>query len=130
MKKIIKRTSYLLISLAFVFIPFIASAQNKMASTPENLAARLVVWILRLIASILGMVLNIAGDLLNLFLQESSVMVKLPGVVDGWQFVRDVTNMAFIIILLVIAVATIMTVENYHYKKLLPQLLLAIIVVY
>src|SRR3989338_4006877 len=44
------------------------------------------------------------------------------GVQMGWTVVRDVSNMFFIIVLLVIAVATIFKVESYSYRALLPKL--------
>ncbi|MDP3244150.1 MAG: hypothetical protein Q8M83_00645 [bacterium] len=43
-------------------------------------------------------------------------------VVNGWVVVRDIANMFFIIILLIVALATILGQEEYHYKKLLPKL--------
>lgn len=45
----------------------------------------------------------------------------------GWVMVRDVANMFFVVVLLVIAFATILGIENYEWKKLLVKLLLAAI---
>jgi len=42
----------------------------------------------------------------------------------GWPLVRDVCNMFFIVILLVIAFSTIIGYSEFHYKKNLPRLLL------
>ncbi len=42
---------------------------------------------------------------------------------DGWTIVRDMTNMLFILILLIIAFATILRKENYGMKALLPKLI-------
>src|SRR3989338_453871 len=51
------------------------------------------------------------------------------GVQLGWTVVRDVSNMFFIIVLLVIAVATIFKVESYSYRALLPKLLIMAILI-
>jgi hypothetical protein len=51
--------------------------------------------------------------------------VDTPTVVLGWTMVRDVANMFFVVILLVIAFATILGVEQYEWKKTLVKLVLA-----
>jgi hypothetical protein len=50
-------------------------------------------------------------------------------VIRGWQVVRDLSNMFFILILLIIAFATILRVENYSMKRLLPKLLIMAILI-
>lgn len=47
----------------------------------------------------------------------------------GWVMVRDITNMGFVVILLIIAFATILGVEQYEWKKLLPKFFFAAILV-
>jgi hypothetical protein len=47
----------------------------------------------------------------------------------GWVVVRDVSNMAFVIILLVIAFATILGSEAYEWKKLLPKMIMAAVLI-
>lgn len=51
------------------------------------------------------------------------------GVIDGWTVVRDITNTFFIVILLVIAFATILRISSYGYKQLLSRLLIVAILV-
>ena len=58
----------------------------------------------------------------------SDFVNSLP-VVTGWVIVRDIANMFFIIVLLIVAFGTILGQEQYHYKKLLPKLLLLAILV-
>jgi hypothetical protein len=48
---------------------------------------------------------------------------------QGWYLVRDTMNMFFVIILLVIAFATILRVEKYEIKKMLPAVIKAAILV-
>lgn len=47
----------------------------------------------------------------------------------GWVMVRDITNMAFVVILLIIAFGTILGLEQYEWKKLLVKFVLAAILV-
>ena len=56
--------------------------------------------------------------------------VNAPVVQNGWTIVRDVTNMFFILVLLMIAFGTMLGVEKYSYKnKRLSGLLIMAIVV-
>lgn len=58
----------------------------------------------------------------NNFINESSIR-------DAWVIVRDLSNMFFILILLVIAFATILRIESYQWKKLLPKLLIMAVLI-
>src|SRR3989338_1207450 len=51
------------------------------------------------------------------------------GVQLGWTVVRDIANMFFIVVLLVIAVATIFKVESYSYRALMPKLIIMAILI-
>lgn len=50
-------------------------------------------------------------------------------VTDGWKTVRDLVNMFFVLILLVIAFATILKIETYGMKTLLPKLIIAALLI-
>lgn len=69
---------------------------------------------------VVGMLIQVAGY--NSFLQATAV-------ITGWVIVRDLANMFFVLILLVISIATILRVEAYSYKKLLPKLLLMAVLI-
>lgn len=55
--------------------------------------------------------------------------IASPAVAIGWTIVRDVCNMFFILILLIIAFATIFNVEKYSWKHLLPKLLIMAVLI-
>lgn len=55
--------------------------------------------------------------------------INAPVVILGWNMVRDVANMFFIVALLVIAFGTILGIESYEWRKTLPKLLLAALLV-
>jgi len=50
-------------------------------------------------------------------------------VVKGWVMIRDLSNMFFILILLIIAFATILRIESYSWKKNLPKLLIMAVLI-
>lgn len=50
-------------------------------------------------------------------------------IVTGWEFVRDVTNMFFILALIVIGFGTMLRLESYNYKKLLVNLIVMALLV-
>ncbi len=47
----------------------------------------------------------------------------------GWGFVRDIVNMFFAIILAVIAIGTILGMQEYNLRRLLPKLIIAALLV-
>lgn len=53
--------------------------------------------------------------------------LDVPTVMLGWTMVRDVANMFFVVILLVIAFGTILGIEQYQWNKLLVKLILSAI---
>ncbi|HBV58360.1 MAG TPA: hypothetical protein DEB73_03845 [Candidatus Magasanikbacteria bacterium] len=85
-------------------------------------------YLLEAISALIGQILLWAIDLLiqissyNSFLDANVVSV-------GWVLVRDVANMFFILIMLVIAFGTMLKIEAYSWKKLLPRLILTALLV-
>lgn len=55
--------------------------------------------------------------------------IDAPAVKVGWVMVRDVANLFFVVILLVIAFATILGLESYAWKKTLVKLLIAAVLI-
>src|SRR3989338_1289026 len=77
---------------------------------PQLLLLQLELWLLPVIASYNG-------------------FTNVPGVITGWGIMRDVANIFFVLILLVIAFATIMNIEKYGYRSLLKRLIVMAILV-
>ncbi len=48
---------------------------------------------------------------------------------SGWATLRDIANLFFVVILLVIAFATVLNISSYEYQQLLPRFILAIFLV-
>ena len=66
---------------------------------------------------------------LIIYLASYNNFVNSSAVENGWVIIRDVVNMFFIIILLVIAFATIFNVKEYKYQAMLPRLLIMAVVI-
>ncbi|MBU4421612.1 hypothetical protein KKB41_01440, partial [Patescibacteria group bacterium] len=85
-------------------------------------------WVVQQAVGLLG---KLAVQLVYLLVAVASYneFVNSPAVAEGWAVVRDVVNMFFIVILLVIAFATIFNVSDYKYQKMLPRLLIMAVVI-
>lgn len=84
--------------------------------------------ILFLIQWFLGKLIYTAGMLLDGVLGITTFS-KVPAVQHGWTVVRDLCNMLFALILLIIAFATILHLESYGMKQLLWKLVVAAILI-
>ena len=76
----------------------------------------------------LGSILLFVIDLL-IRVSSYNNFIKSNAVKTGWPIVRDVCNMFFIVVLLIIAFSTILKIESYHAKKLLAKLLIMAVLV-
>jgi len=91
------------------------------------------------IGNFIGSILfSFAGSLVEFMLKLNlSVIATDPvtgkminSLVDiGWRITRDIANLGFVLTMIVIAFATIVGSESYGYKKLLPKLIAAAILV-
>lgn len=97
-------------------------------------------------ASFSGVVLGIVGWLVEIWVWLMGQLIALivyvlvavanynnfsgsEAVSTGWVIVRDIANMFFVIIFLLIAFGTMLGVSQYHYSKTLPRLLLMAILI-
>ncbi len=128
-KKVIIFGGILLILFLFA-VPQFAGAQFGFLN-PVNL----VTWAARTIAGILnfflGYVFMLAGWFVDVatqmnrgILADSNALVKV-----GWTISRDIANLGFVLIMIVISVATIVRYKKYAVQKLLPTLIGAAILV-
>jgi hypothetical protein len=92
----------------------------------------LVGWI---IAAVLAIILGCVGLLVYMLILLLIVVASYngfttaPAVVKGWVVVRDIGNMVFIVALLIIAIATILKIETYQWKKALPKLIIMAVLI-
>ncbi|MFA6107036.1 MAG: hypothetical protein WC745_05210 [Patescibacteria group bacterium] len=90
--------------------------------------ALLIGFISLLITSAMGMLSTMLISVL-INIASYSNFTGAPAVITGWVIVRDICNMFFILILLIIAFATILRMENYSIKKMLPKLLIMAVLI-
>lgn len=87
---------------------------------------------------IMSLMLEVMKLLIDLILWMVSALISIakyndfvnsPPVVIGWVLVRDVVNMFFIVVLLLVAFSTIIGYKDFHYKAVLPKLLLMAVLI-
>ena len=71
-----------------------------------------------------GLLVNLMLDLNLSVLDDSNTLVHV-----GWRIVRDIANLGFVLVIIIIAFATILRREQYGIKTLLPKLIAAAILV-
>jgi len=107
-------------TLAFTMMPNTAWAFDVV----KEVIAPLLLSIMQLLGKALVVLIEIL-----IGVAQYNDFINAPAVTTGWEVIRDVCNMLFIIILLVIAFGTIMRLENYKYNKLLSTLIIMAILV-
>lgn len=87
-----------------------------------------LVWIMLQLATLF---IQITIFFLRLFILIAGYndYINAPVVLLGWNMVRDLANMFFIVVLMVIAFGTILGIEQYEWRKSLVKLILAAILV-
>ncbi|MCX6796041.1 MAG: hypothetical protein NTW06_00915, partial [Candidatus Falkowbacteria bacterium] len=81
-----------------------------------------------LITAVVGLLITLIIKILISVAQFNNI-INVDTVSKGWIIVRDLCNMFFILILLVIAFATILRIESYNLKKTLPKLLIMAVLI-
>lgn len=106
------------------FYVFPVSAQNPLANMIAYSLSNILQWLAGMASGILlwlvGMLIQVSGY--NGFINAQIVQV-------GWPLVRDVANMFYILVMLVMAFATMLKIEKYSMKALLPRLIFTAILV-
>lgn len=90
-----------------------------------NALAWIVYWLMEAVATFFG-ITGMLFDWVILYVFDPKIY-NIPAIYNGWTIARDTANLFFIFILLTIAIATILQIERYGAKKLLPNLIIAAI---
>ncbi|MFA6194848.1 MAG: hypothetical protein WC719_03860 [Patescibacteria group bacterium] len=92
-------------------------------------------WAVSVISGILGVFIWALGVILVLVIKGLIIIAQYQDFIGsdavrlGWVIVRDICNMFFVVVLLIIAFGTILHLENYSYKKWLPKLILMAVLI-
>lgn len=119
----IKNTVFLLSLLAAVFL-FGHSASATIGEALGNVVGGVISLLINAVVQILILLVN-----LLMVIAAYSDFIHAPAVEKGWIVVRDLCNMFFVVILLIIAFATILGQEEYGAKKMLPKLVMAAVLI-
>ncbi|MEK7629961.1 MAG: hypothetical protein AAB432_01075 [Patescibacteria group bacterium] len=82
-----------------------------------------------LLATLTGLLFSLVNTIGGLTIHLQTLITANSFVTTGWAVVRDVANLGFVLVIIIMAVATIFRQEEYGYKKLLPKLIAAAILV-
>ena len=136
-KKRIKKI--ILISLVMIFVlGVIGWAQAQTGSSaavtiPNDGSPDMYEFMVKLLSWIVLPLVSVAGKLLLLLVEILVPLASYNDFIDsravaiGWVVVRDLSNLFFVIVMLVIAFGTLFNIQTYEYKKLLPKLIIAAI---
>lgn len=114
-----------------VFMPVSAHAQWGVGTITQGAFDAITQGITFLIYGIaigFGYILTLVISLLDMIITFDKY-TNADVVVTGWTFVRDIANIFFILVLLFIAIATILRLENYSGKRLLFKLILMAVLI-
>jgi hypothetical protein len=128
-KKFFRPKSWLAVApvlLVFLAVPLLAA---QAAIDPvSNIMLQIFGWIISFFVSILAIILTVViGALVEI--AQYNGFITAPPVVQGWVIVRDLCNMFFVLILLIIAFATILRIPNYSVKQLLKRVIIFAILI-
>lgn len=91
--------------------------------------------LLQVLGSLFLFVTNILGNLLLLFIEiliwiaQYNDFLNTPAVNTGWAVTRDLSNMFFIIALLLVSIGTVFRIQEYRYASMLRKLILMAILI-
>lgn len=122
-KKRISIKKTVIIAGIVLFGLFLPTLSQAIDLSPSGIAKGLIKLITNLILSFFGLIVGLAAKFfeatLNLGFQSHKTIVEV-----GWKVTRDFSNMFFILFMIIIAFATILRLEQYGIKKLLPKVII------
>ncbi len=110
----------------------IPSVGSLITNGPASIAVGIVSVILNtLLYVVIQLLLKLNTGLTYILVHAAAYnyFVNAGVVVTGWTLVRDICNMFFIVVLLIIAFSTIIGYQEFHYKRYLPKLLLMAVLI-
>lgn len=116
--------SSLFVTAWFVFTPVAHALLSEIGAGIRDMFSELFLalagFFIKLTFFVLKFIIEIAGY---------NGYIDSPAVTVGWVMIRDMTNMIFIVVLLIISFGTILGLEHYEWKKMLVKVIFAAVVV-
>lgn len=116
----------------FLFLGLISAIGIFVLTAPAQAGFE---WAAELLGGIIGWIISALGIILVLiikalvFVAQYNNFINSQAVENGWRIVRDVANMFFVVVLLIISFATILNQEKYSYKTWLPKVILMAVLI-
>ncbi len=134
MKKITRKKLVLCIGILALFVlvaPQLAHAAIWDIFSPTMILTSVLRGIAYIISFVFGVLFMIANFFVGIAMNFNDQILSTSNslVVVGWRISRDIANLGFVLLIIVIAFATILRIESYNAKKLLPTLIGAAIIV-
>jgi len=108
------------IAITAPHVAFASGFQDAIMSVLANITYALIQFMAKLLVVVINIMVAVA---------QYSKFLGVDAVEKGWAIVRDVCNMFFIVVLLIIAFGTILRLENYRYNRLLARLIIMAVLV-
>lgn len=125
-----------MVALSIVALIGLAAPHFAHAGFMDSALSDVVTWTVKFIAYIFNFIgsllFGFAGSLVEFMLKLNlsvTDMAKNSLVDVGWRITRDIANLGFVLAMIILAFATIVGNEEYGYKKLLPKLIAAAILI-
>ncbi len=103
--------------------------ESIMGTMIGNMARDLIIGTLLIVWSWAAAFLGFCGTLFTSVLDVTVIQLAKDSPYEGWKIVRDIVNMFFILGLVIISFATILRIETYGIKQLLPKLIIVAILI-
>lgn len=119
-----------------IFAPALALLPNFAFAAPMDwfgsqilaggmaLAVRVILFIYYVLGQMASAIFAFSAALVELAVDLNSRIILSPIVQNGWLIMRDFTNLGIVIALIFIAFATMLNIENYDLKKIIPKLVI------
>ena len=116
---------------SFLFTPQLAKAnifvdlflKGVASLSPASIARAILAFTIDFVFNLLNLLVRAAASFFNGML-NMGFQSHLSIVRAGWQVTRDFSNMFFILFMIIIAFATILRIERYGIKELLPKVII------
>jgi hypothetical protein len=100
-----------------------------LSDIPLSVLTWIAIKITYVIGFVASMMFSLGGFLIDLALELNGRVSQLPMVQTGWTIVLNMTNLAFVLGIIWIAIATIIRMQGYEMKQILWKLIVAAVLV-
>ena len=108
----------LMVTIAGILL-FTTPAQATIMETIIDIVSAICFLLISVIGKLLGIIINLLISVAkyNNFIYEQPVLI-------GWKLVRDICNMFFVVILIIIAFSTVLGIQSFNYRNVLRKLVI------